>query len=100
MLMDIFCLHLTERPDGERGNETALPAVGACLSHTQLPEPHSGESAATVRPGSRAVGAQDVTLQVNHEVEEVDVRMAKVETACQNETSRVTQTEDRTHRDV
>lgn len=43
MLVDIVS---TERPDGERGNETALPAVGTCVSHTQLPEPHSGESAA------------------------------------------------------
>lgn len=64
MLKDIFCLHLTERPDGEGGSETALPAVGTCLSHTQLPQPHSGESAATVSPVSGAAGTQVVTLQV------------------------------------
>lgn len=42
--------HLAERPGGERGNETALPAAGTCVSHPQLPEPHPGESAATEGP--------------------------------------------------
>lgn len=46
-------LSSTERPDGERGNEAALSAAGARLSHPRLPEPHSGESAAAVKTLSR-----------------------------------------------
>ena len=46
-----FLSAFTERPDGERGNETALSAIGTRLSHPQLPEPHPGESA-------NAAGAQ------------------------------------------
>lgn len=56
MLMDIFCLPFTEWPDGERGNETAVSAVGTRLSHPQLPESHSGESAETVSRVSDTAG--------------------------------------------
>ncbi len=78
MLMLIFCLHSPEGPDGERGNEAALPAAGTRLSHPQLPEPHSGESAATGRPVSEAACTQDVTRQDNRECE-VQVQHLKTE---------------------
>lgn len=55
MLMRSFLLwFFAERPDGERGNEAALLAVGARLSYTQLPESHPGESAAAARTENRA----------------------------------------------
>lgn len=65
--MDILCLHLTERPDGEGGNEAALPAVGTCVSHTQLPEPHSGESAATAEEEEEEQG---LTVQIKSSASE------------------------------
>lgn len=49
--------HLTEGPGREGGDETALPAVGTCVSCTQLPEPHPGESAAG--SASAGHGAED-----------------------------------------
>lgn len=63
MLVDIVS---TERPDGERGNETALPAVGTCVSHTQLPEPHSGESAAAGGAAGTSVCDTASQPQVQH----------------------------------
>lgn len=48
----LFVCLLTERPGGEGGDETAVPAVGTCVSCTQLPEPHPGEAAA----GSASAG--------------------------------------------
>lgn len=44
----MFVCGLTGRPDGEAGNETAVVAVGASRSFTQLPESHSGGSAAAL----------------------------------------------------
>lgn len=39
-------LRFTGRSGGERGNQTALAAAGTGDPHTQLPEPHPGESVA------------------------------------------------------
>ncbi|MEQ2215760.1 hypothetical protein XENOCAPTIV_005681 [Xenoophorus captivus] len=65
-----FLMILTDGPDGERGNKTALFAVGSCCSHPQLPESH---------PALRSI------LSRCHAILEDDVRWEEDEGAGQRD---------------